>query len=127
MRAWLASAAAGVCVALAGCVAPFNYQEIGPGAPFGYRSTANADGGHTILVVMPEYAANVALAQQFWDRRAAEICGNPNYRKIMFRAERATVYYDYYGARPGNYYLEGYAYCDASASEPAPAADSTAP
>lgn len=126
MRAWLASVAAGACVALAGCVAPFTYQEIGPGAPFGYRSTANADGGYTILVVMPLYESELALAQQFWDRRAAEICGNANYRKIIFRAERAN-YYDNYGAHPGNYYLEGYAYCDASASEPAPTADSTAP
>lgn len=119
----------GLCLALSACLGPFAYEPIGPEMPYGYRDTQNADGGYTILVIMPEYETDISKAQTFWDRRAGELCSGA-YRKIMFRAERATVYYDNYGARPGAYFLEGYAYCENAqtpAADTAPAEPQAAP
>jgi hypothetical protein len=124
MRRALALAVAAGLAALAGCATKFEYAPIDAAThrPYGYRDTHNADGGYTILVVMPAYSPNVDLAQQFWDRRAEELCGGADYRKTMFRAERPTVHYDNYGGRPGDYYLEGYLYCSAAAPTTEPAA-----
>jgi hypothetical protein len=122
----------GICVALAGCATPVVYGPIGTSA-FGYRDRQNPDGSHTILVVAP----SATVAHQFWDQRAAELCGGAEYRKNIFRAEIPVVtttgyapnaYNPAYGASYtqqvyGALQLEGYLHCAAANSAEAPAAD----
>ncbi|MBC7768586.1 MAG: hypothetical protein H7124_07345 [Phycisphaerales bacterium] len=107
----------GACAALSGCMT-IEYAPMSEQHGFGYRDTQNADGGYTIQVVLPEHSSPT-LAHEYWDRRAAEVCGHSDYRKNIFRAERPTVHYDSYGGRPGGYILEGYLDCAPSAP-PAP-------
>lgn len=127
-----------VCLVLAGCATPVVYGPIGPSA-FGYRDRQNPDGSHTILVVAP----SAVMAHQFWDQRAAELCGSTDYRKNIFRADipvvtttgyapnafnpgyGASYTQDVYGAPQ----LEGYLHCNSAQVEPAetPAPDATSP
>lgn len=115
--------AAGV-FALAGCVTPATYGPIGgESGGFGYSDTHNADGSYTIRVV----AQNTAQAHEFWDRRAAELCGGSNYRKIIYRAHIPVVSTSGYVAGANGYggsytqdvygapVLEGYARCEGAA------------
>lgn len=119
-----------VCLVLAGCATPVVYGPIGPSA-FGYRDRQNPDGSHTILVVAP----SAVMAHQFWDQRAAELCGSTDYRKNIFRADIPVVTttgyapggiaytQDAYGAP----HLEGYLQCNSPAeAATAPAADAAA-
>ncbi|UPT62000.1 MAG: hypothetical protein M0D54_16670 [Hyphomonadaceae bacterium JAD_PAG50586_4] len=119
-------------VILVGCVTPPVYGPIGgESGPYGYSDTRNADGSHTIRVV----AMGAAQAHEFWDRRAGELCGGAEYRKIIYRAEIPVVSYTGYASgangyggsytedRYGNLILEGHARCGAAAA----AAAETAP
>ena len=126
-------------LALAGCVTPA-YGPIGadPANPYGYDDRANADGSYTIRVV----AMTAAQAHEYWDRRATELCGGPNFRKNIFRAEIPVVTVSGYASGPNGYggsytedrygslILEGYLHCDqtgqpvaAEQALPAPAPD----
>jgi hypothetical protein len=97
---------------LAGCADQAAYQPIGgeTKSSFGYKETRTGDGLYSLLVVVPAQGGPT-LAYQYWDRRAAELCGNINYKKNIFRAERPTQMYDYYGGRPGEFVLEGFLDC----------------
>lgn len=119
--------AVGVSV-LAGCMTPVEYGPIGgENGGFGYSDTRNADGSYTIRVVLP-YAAQ---SHEFWDRRATELCGGPNYRKIIYRAHIPVVTTTGYAAGPNGYgssytqdvygapVLEGYARCNEAPTEAA--------
>lgn len=127
-------------LALLGCVTS-TYGPIGAeNSAFGYSDMRNGDGSHTIRVV----AMSAAQAHEFWDRRASELCGAPNYRKNIFRAEIPVVSYTGYatghnGYGGGSYtqhqygalVMEGYLHCEAPAATavaeaPAPAAESEA-
>lgn len=128
-REW--AAAARVCVlavalGVAGCVTPPTYGPIGHVEnQYGYRDSENADGSHTILVI----AASAPMAHEFWDRRAAEICGGGPLQKNIFRAQRPIVTTTGYAANPygggasytqdmyGDFIMEGYLRCEAA---PAP-------
>lgn len=124
-------AAAGAC-ALAACVTAPVYGPLAESA-FGYRDQRNADGSYTVLVVAP----NGAMAHEFWDRRAGELCGGATYRKNIFRAEIPVVSQSGYAVNPynpsygGSYtvdaygalQLEGYLHCAPTAADavaPAP-------
>lgn len=129
-----ASVLAVAALALAGCVTPPTYGPIGD-VPnqYGYRDRQNPDGSHVILVV----AGSAPQAQEFWDRRATEICGSADFEKNIFRAQRPIItttgdapnaLNPAYGASYtpdsyGDFLMEGYLHCP---SEAAPAAD-TAP
>lgn len=125
---------------LLGCVTP-TYGPIGAeNSGFGYSDMRNADGSHTIRVV----AMSSVQAHEFWDRRANELCGGPNYRKNIFRAEIPVVSYTGYATGPNGYgggsytqdqygalVMEGYLHCEAPAATaeaeaPAPAAEAEA-
>lgn len=123
---------------LAACAAPVVYGPIGAekSGGFGYRDARNPDGSYTVLVVAP----TPDLAHQFWDTRAAEICGGTHYRKNLFRADIPIVQYRGYasnGYTGGSYtvdqygalQLEGYLRCNSDGDAPlpdAPPADTTA-
>lgn len=97
---------------LSGCISAPTYgpmvgeHRVG----WGYSETANVDGGYTIRVALPAIL-DPQLAFAWWDRRAEELCGGVPARKNIHTAIRPTEYYDRYGARPGDYQLEGYAWC----------------
>jgi hypothetical protein len=95
-----------------GCITPVTYGPIGGEnhATYGYTDRRSHDGHAILLVIVPAYS-NSATAHEFWDRRAREICESRDYTRNIFRAERATQLYDYYGGRPGDYFLEGYVIC----------------
>lgn len=120
--------ASAVALALVGCVTPPTYGPIGHVEnQYGYRDSQNADGSHTILVV----AASSPMAHEFWDRRAAEICGSATFDKNIFRAQRPIVQVSGYVSNGyggggsytqdayGDFIMEGYLRCEA----PAPTAD----
>ena len=129
-----ASALAVVALGLVGCVTPPTYGPIGHVQnQYGYRDNPNADGSHRILVV----AASSPMAHEFWDRRAAEICGGTTFEKNIFRAQRPVVtttgyasnaFNPAYGASYqqdayGDFIMEGYLRCTDAQS---PAADADA-
>jgi hypothetical protein len=112
--------------ALAGCVTP-QYGPIGDKSPYGYSDAHNADGSYTIRVV----ATTAAQAHDYWDRRAAELCGGPHFRKNIFRAEIPVVSYSGYATgangyggaytedRYGDLVLEGYLHCETESADQA--------
>jgi hypothetical protein len=111
---------------LAGCLGPLKYGSLADNNGLGYRDTQNPDGSYTILVI----AYDPTTAQQFWDRRAQELCGGTNFHKNIFRAEVPVVRYSGYASNPmnptyggsysedrhGNFYLEGYLRCQGDAT-----------
>jgi hypothetical protein len=121
-------------VAMTGCITPMKYGPMAENHGLGYRDSRNADGSFTILVV----ATDAATAQQFWDRRAQDLCGDTHFHKNIFRAEVPVVSYTGYapsavapgygGAytedQHGSFYLEGYLRCQ---GEAAPAATPPTP
>lgn len=95
---------------------------------FGFTDSPSGDGGHIIRVYLPSYIADPQLPYAWFERRAGELCNGQATRKSVHTAVRQTVLYDSHGGMPGNYFLEGYAYCappsgtpPSPASEPAPA------
>lgn len=128
-----ASVFAVIALAVAGCVTPPSYGPIGHVRnQYGYSDNPNADGSYRILVV----AASAPMAHEFWDRRAAEICGSTTFEKNIFRAQRPIVtttgyapnaFNPAYGATYqqdtyGDFIMEGYLRCtDAHASAAADA------
>lgn len=114
--------------ALAACVTP-EYGPIGEAGPWGYSDMQNADGSHTIRVV----AQTSQMAHEYWDRRAAELCGGTNFQKNIFRAEIPVVSQSGYVSGPNGYggsytqdvygslVMEGYLRCNENAA-PAEAA-----
>lgn len=113
-------AAAGL--ALGGCLTVPEYARISPetGVAYGYFDIANPDGGHTIRVILPAYMGDPQLAYAYWDRRATELCGGPPARKVIHTALRPTIHYDRYGGMPGDFHLEGFAWCTAPAAAATP-------
>lgn len=121
-----------VALALSGCVTPPAYGPIGHVQnQYGYRESQNADGSFTILVV----AASAPMAHEFWDRRAAEICGAATVQKNIFRAQRPVITTTGYASNGmggggtyqqdmyGDFIMEGYLRC----SNAAPSEMSAAP
>lgn len=119
---WTATLA--VALLLAGCATPIVYGPISETSAFGYRDTRNADGSYTVLVV----AASAAMAHEFWDRRAHELCGE-DFTKNIFRAQIPVYSYTGYASngysggaytedRYGAFNLEGYLHCGAGEASP---------
>ena len=131
-----ASAFAVIALAVAGCVTPPSYGPIGHVQnQYGYSDNQNADGSYRILVV----AASPPMAHEFWDRRAAEICGSTTFEKNIFRAQRPVVTTAGYAANPygggatyqqdmyGDFIMEGYLRCTGAQSPTTDAAPTEAP
>lgn len=108
-------------LALTACATPVVYGPMAANG-FGYSDMQNADGSYTIRTV----TLTSAQAHEFWDRRAAELCGGPNFTKNIFRAEIPVVTTTGYAAGPNGYgasytqdaygalIMEGYARCQPS-------------
>ena len=102
-----------VAVLMAGC-ATTEYGPVGgkPVAIYSYREIQDDTGRYT-LTIIGSSAGKPQVVQTMWDRRARELCGNDQYRKNVYKAERPTETYSYYGGRPGGYVMEGYLECGA--------------
>ncbi|MEY4555468.1 MAG: hypothetical protein RL093_587 [Pseudomonadota bacterium] len=109
-----------------GCVSDPGYVAMGEpdGSPYGYSDVLNADGSHTIRVLLPASVPDPQNAYVYWNRRAEEICGGPPASKTLHTAQRAVIFVDARSAQAvrGDYYLEGLARCagDAEATAVAP-------
>lgn len=118
----LALLAAGA--AFAGCATkPAVYGPITEASPYGYKDRPSADGGQTVLVVVPSQSSPTE-ARAFWDRRAAELCPSGVGKAIVFRTERKELMmpagYVYRGTGISSratmgYEVEGYLYCKGKA------------
>lgn len=128
-----ASMFAVAALALVGCVTPPAYGPIGHVQnQYGYRDRPNDDGSHNILVI----AASAPMAQEFWDRRAVELCAGGAYEKNIFRAQRPVITTTGYASNGmggggtyqqdmyGDFIMEGYLRCT---DPPAEAAAEQAP
>jgi hypothetical protein len=120
MRANVTTAACLGLIVLGGCqtieYGPLS-GEITP--VYGYQETPTRDGEYILLV--RALGGTPETVHVMWDRRAQELCG-AEYQKTLYRAERPTTSYGYYGGAPGNMILEGFLRCGA----PAPDAPATA-
>jgi hypothetical protein len=85
---------------------------------YGYQETPTRDGEYILLV--RALGGTPETVHFMWDRRAQELCG-AEYQKTLYRAERPTTSYGYYGGAPGNMVLEGFLRCGAAAVAPATA------
>ncbi|HEY0435187.1 MAG TPA: hypothetical protein VGC92_01005 [Phenylobacterium sp.] len=121
----VAALAWGLLLSLQACATPepVVYGPIGEAVRFGYKDQGNADGGHTVLVVLPPQT-QPGEARAYWDRRAEELCPGGVSKRIVFRSERKEImspaaYVQYtasFSSRIATAYeLEGYVYCKVAA------------
>jgi len=119
-----------VSLSASGCATDPGYVRMGGegGSPYGYSDLENADGGHTVRVVLPSGSVNPQNAYAYWNRRAEELCGGPPARKTIYTADRAIIFVDARSAQAvrGDYVLEGYVWC-AVPTAPAQAAAAATP
>lgn len=106
-----------------GCVSDPGYVAMGEpgGSPYGHSDVLNADGSHTIRVLLPASTRDPQNAYVYWNRRAEEICGGPPVGKTLHTAQRAVIFVDARSAQAvrGDYFLEGLARCAGTAEVPA--------
>ena len=86
-----------------------------PPARFAYAEKSSEPGKY-VLTLVGQPAASMGVMQSFWDRRAGELGAGPDFTKNMYRAERATMLYGYYGGAPGLPVLEGFLECKSAAA-----------
>ncbi|MGH7020088.1 MAG: hypothetical protein ACREEY_09415 [Brevundimonas sp.] len=127
LSALKATAGVLLLMSLTACVS-YDYARIDPATKtyFGYADSQNPDGTHMIRVYLPSNIPDSKLARQYWDRRAAEICGHTDFHGNIYAATRHAFVNPGYGApQPGNYLMEGTLDCGSKASEtsPPPVAD----
>ena len=118
MRAHLLAASCLTLIVLGGCQT-IEYGPLGGEIePFyGYQETQTREGAYILMI--RALGGSPEMVHAMWDRRAGELCG-AEYQKKMYRAERPTTTYGYYGGAPGNMILEGFLQCGAGpmAGEP---------
>lgn len=114
---------AGCGLGTGGCVSDPGYVAMGEpgGSPYGYSDLLNADGSHTIRVLLPASTPDPRNAYVYWNRRAEEICGGPPTGTTLHTAQRAVIFVDARSAQAvrGDYFLEGLARCGPSQETPA--------
>ena len=96
---------------LVGCATPIEYGSAEANRGFGYSQSIATDGS-IILKIHAPTALGSKTAFDWWDRRAAEICGDSKVVKNIYSAIRPTVTYESYGGMPGDFLIEGYLKCD---------------
>ena len=102
---------------LVGCATPIEYGAAETNRGFGYSQSLATDGS-IILKVLTPTALGSTTAFAWWDRRAAEICGDSKIIKNIYSAIRPTVTYESYGGTPGDFFIEGYLRCDPPVGSP---------
>lgn len=80
---------------------------------YGYQETRTREGEYTLMV--RALGGTAEIVHLMWERRARELCGGTEFQKTLYRAERPTTQYGYYGGAPGNMILEGFLRCGAAA------------
>lgn len=115
VKAGVAALSAVAGLSVGGCMHQAGYARIDAAGkvPYGFTDTLNPDGGYTILVRLPQWTKDPHTAFEFWERRAAELCGDAGYRKHLHTAQRQMIHNPGYTPVMGDYILEGYAYCNA--------------
>lgn len=100
-----------LAASLAGC-ATIEYGPAGatPVARYAYSESAVSETRYVLTLTGPANA-EMSVMQAMWKRRAGELCGE-HYAETMFRAERPTTTYGYYGGAPGAPILQGFLDCD---------------
>jgi hypothetical protein len=113
-----ASATTGALLAslVCGC-ATIEYGPLGgkPAARFAYKETPNGEARYTLMII-GSGVPDMNVMQAMWDRRAQELCRSSQYTKVIFRADRPTTLYGYYGGAAGQPVLEGFLDCSAKAT-----------
>jgi hypothetical protein len=99
-----------LAASLAGCQT-VEYGPVGgkPVARYAYSESMVSETRYVLTITGPANA-EMTLMHTMWKRRAAELCGE-NYAETMFRAERPTTTYGYYGGAPGSPILQGFLDC----------------
>jgi hypothetical protein len=77
---------------------------------YGYQETRTREGEY--ILTIRALGGTPEVVHLMWERRARELCGN-EFQKQLYRAERPTTTYGYYGGAPGNMVLEGFLHCGA--------------
>lgn len=79
-------------IILCGCASStaMNYKASTAKEPFGYAEKLQDDGTYILSVVLPGSGDTKTVPFEYWNRRAAELCGSDNYKKNIYKAARAT-------------------------------------
>jgi hypothetical protein len=78
---------------------------------YGWTQSQGSDGVYTLRFRVPNAAVTGSLSD-LWDRRATEICGNSQYKKTIYKAERALAYDSYNRITvAGDFIYEGFLEC----------------
>lgn len=108
---------------LCGCASTaMDYQAKTSENPWGYEERVQEDGSYILSVSLPGLLSkgSSTLPFEYWERRAAELCGNGQYEKNIYKARRETLNtqgaYVYGGVgtgggSPGAFTLEGKLTC----------------
>ncbi len=67
-----------------------DYKEVTAKERFGYKEVLQEDGSYILSVILPGAGPDRNLPFEFWDRRAAELCGEGQYEKNIYKAYRPT-------------------------------------
>jgi hypothetical protein len=118
MRAHLMAASCLTLIVLGGCqtieYGPLD-GEIVP--VYGYQETQTREGEYVLMI--RALSGSPETVHVMWDRRAGELCDG-EFQKNLYRAERPTTTYGYYGGAPGNMILEGFLKCGAGTMDGTP-------
>jgi hypothetical protein len=78
---------------------------------YGWTQSQGSDGVYTLKFRVPNSGMTGSLSD-LWDRRATEICGNGQYKKTIYKAERALAYDSYNMVTvAGDFIYEGFLEC----------------
>jgi hypothetical protein len=80
-----------------------------PRARYAYREKLVSE-GHYVLTLVGNAGGGPEMMHAMWERRAGELCTG-GYEMKIFKAERPTTTYGYYGGAPGAPILEGFLDC----------------
>jgi hypothetical protein len=99
-----------VALSLGGCQT-IEYGPAGakPIARYAYHESSTNEHRYVLTITGPANA-QMAVMHAMWKRRATELCGE-KYSETLFRAERPTTTYGYYGGAPGAPILQGFLDC----------------
>jgi hypothetical protein len=102
--------AVALAASLAGCqTIEYGPAGVTPIARYAYSESKVSETRYVLTITGPANA-EMAVMHTMWKRRAEELCGG-SYAETMFRAERPTTTYGYYGGAPGSPILQGFLDC----------------
>lgn len=119
MKAYILITASALFAAGCATTKGLEYQAQSPESAYGYAETLKDDGTYIVEVALPANAEK-SMAFSFFDRRAAELCGEGDYEKNIYKARRPTINapgqyvhggVGVGGGRAGGFLLEGTLTC----------------